>query len=315
MVLSCIALVFPPFAPNMWILSLSIVILGLFLSSLDCAMNAHAVAVERVYAKPIMSSLHGLFSIGGVVFAAFGSAMAALNVVPEIHFFISAVVLLILGLATKGWLLPASADATGEKVKASLHLDSLKQLWSSSVLMASGVVMLCCFLIEGAMGDWSGVFLHKVLGTDTGFAALGYTAFSATMCSARLTGDWIKQRIGATAIISAGSLIAIGGLALVVFPSVPVLAVLGFALVGLGVANIVPLGFSCAGNAPNSQPGMAIASVSMMGYVGLLAGPPMVGFLAQLLTLRVALGLLTLLIIAMICMAGGMIGGHGEELG
>jgi fucose permease len=314
MVFSCFALVFPAFAPNMWFLALSVVALGLFLGSMDVAMNAHAVAVERAYGQPIMSFFHALFSVGGIVFASFGAAMAAMRIDPTVHFCISAVVLLITGMISKRWLLPASADATGAKVGASLHLESLRQLTGSSVLLAAGVIMFCCFLVEGAMGDWSGVFLHQTLKTDPGFAALGYASFSATMCIGRLTGDAVNKAMGARNIVTFGSLIAIAGLTLVVAPLNPYMAVAGFALVGIGVANIVPIAFSCAGNAPNTQPGLAIASVSLMGYFGLLAGPPIVGFAAEALTLRVALCLLAVLAVTMICMAGRVSDSASEKL-
>jgi fucose permease len=144
--------------------------------------------------------------------------------------------------------------------------------------------------------------------------ALGYASFSATMCIGRLTGDAVNKAMGARNIVTFGSLIAIAGLTLVVAPLNPYMAVAGFALVGIGVANIVPIAFSCAGNAPNTQPGLAIASVSLMGYFGLLAGPPIVGFAAEALTLRVALCLLAVLAVTMICMAGRVSDSASEKL-
>jgi fucose permease len=251
MILSCFSLLLPAFAPNLVLLSLSVGALGLFLGSMDVAMNAHAIAIERAYGRPIMSSFHALFSIGGVSGAALGTLMAGMNVAPEVHFCISAVILLMLGLVSKRWLLPASADATGSKISASIHLETLQSLFSSKFLLAASIIMFCCFLVEGAMGDWSGVFLRQVLKTDSGFAVLGYACFSVTMCIGRLTGDAVIQKLGAFTVICVGCLVALAGLCLVIVPSNAISALFGFACIGIGVSNIVPIAFSCGGNAPN----------------------------------------------------------------
>lgn len=266
-------------------------------------MNAHAVAVERAYGRPIMSSFHALFSIGGIAGACLGAVMAGLKVNPEMHFPISAVILLIAGLFCKNWLLPASADATGAKVSGSIHAQTLKLLLSSNYLLALSVMMFCCFLVEGAMGDWSGVFLQQTLKTDAGFAALGYASFSVAMTLGRLFGDKLNQKFGAGAMVRYGCAVALLGLCLIIFPSIPTCALLGFAAVGLGVSNIVPICFTSAGNAPDMEPGPTIATVALVGYFGLLAGPPIIGFAAEILTLRIALALLSILLISMVFLA------------
>jgi MFS family permease len=300
---TCLSLVFPAFAPGLVALSLSVAALGLFAGSLDVAMNAQAVAVERAYGRPIMSAFHALFSVGGIAGACFGALMASMGVAPELHFPASAIALLAAGFFCKNWLLPASADRTGAKVSGSIHLDTLKLLSSSGFLLALSVMMFCCFLVEGAMGDWSGVFLQQSLKTDAGFAALGYASFSVAMTIGRLLGDKLNLKFGATAMVRYGCVVALIGLCLIIFPANPVLALFGFALIGLGVSNIVPLCFTSAGNAPNMEPGPTIATVALVGYFGLLAGPPIIGFAAEILTLRIALALLSILLISMILLA------------
>lgn len=303
LVFTCLTLIFPAYAPDLISLSASVAALGLFAGSMDVAMNAHAVAVERAYQRPIMSAFHALFSIGGIAGACLGAVMASFKISPELHFPAVAAVLLLSGLLCKGWLLPASADKTGAKVSGSMHLDTLKLLSSSSFLLALSVMMFCCFLVEGAMGDWSGVFLQQSLKTDAGFAALGYAGFSVAMTAGRLLGDKLNTRFGAAAMVRYGCLVALVGLCLIIFPANPVLALCGFSLIGLGVANIVPICFTSAGNAPNMEPGPTIATVALVGYFGLLAGPPIIGFAAEILTLRLALALLCILLISMIFLA------------
>jgi MFS family permease len=300
---TCLSLVFPAYAPNLLLLSLSVVALGLFAGSMDVAMNAHAVAVERVYSRSIMSGFHALFSIGGIVGACFGAFMASLKVAPEIHFPISAALLLIAGLACQNWLLPADVDATGAHVSGSMHLDTLKLLIDSPFLLALSIMMFCCFLVEGAMGDWGAVFLQHTLKTDAGFAALGYASFSVAMSVGRLAGDKLNEKFGSAAIVRGGCVIALVGLCLIIFPVNAFLALLGFASIGLGVSNIVPIAFTSAGNAPDVEPGPSIATVALVGYFGLLAGPPLIGFIAELVTLRNALALLSILLISMIILA------------
>jgi MFS family permease len=303
MILTCISLVFPAYAPNLLLLSLAVISLGLFAGSLDVAMNAHAVAVERAYRRSIMSSFHALFSIGGIAGACFGAVMASMKVSIEVHFPISAALLLVTGLTCKNWLLPASADATGREVSGSLHLNTLKLLFNSQYLLALSIMMFCCFLVEGAMGDWSGVFLQQTLKTEPGFAALGYASFSVAMSVGRLLGDKLNEKFGSAVMVRGGSLFALAGLCLIIFPSNPLLALLGFASIGLGVSNIVPIAFTAAGNAPDMEPGPSIATVALVGYFGLLAGPPVIGFVAEFLTLRNALALLSILLIGMMFLA------------
>jgi fucose permease len=266
-------------------------------------MNAHAVAVEKLHSSSIMSSFHALFSIGGIAGAVVGALLAWMGVGLEVHFLGSAIVLCLIGAFMQRSLLPASYDATGTAVKATAHLETLKYLFGSRVLFAISVTMFCCFLVEGAVGDWSGVYLRRVLGTDPGFAALGYASFSVAMCIGRLTGDYLIERFGRLRLMILGALLALLGVSIVLIPKLSICALIGFALIGLGVANIVPISFTAAGNSKEIEPGIAIATVSLMGYFGLLLGPPSIGFLAQAITLRSALWLLSILLIIIVLLS------------
>jgi MFS family permease len=315
---SCAALVLPAFAPNLPSLALSVVVLGIFLGSLDVAMNAHAVVVEKLHGSSIMSSFHALFSIGGIAGAIAGAIFAWLGIGLEVHFVGSAVVLCILGAVMQRWLLPASFDSTGTKMEGSAHLETLKCLYGSKLLFAISITMFCCFLVEGAVGDWSGVYLRRVLDADSGFAALGYACFSVAMCVGRLTGDYLIKRFGRLLLIRIGALMALAGVCVVLIPKIAVSALVGFSLIGLGVANTVPIGFTAAGNSQEVEASKAIATVSLLGYLGLLVGPPVIGFLAQAVTLPIALWLLGVLLVVIVVLskdvvAAGTAGGANRE--
>ncbi|HEY9758697.1 MAG TPA: MFS transporter [Oculatellaceae cyanobacterium] len=317
---SCAALILPAFAPNLLCLALSVVILGIFLGSLDVAMNAHAVVVEKLHGSSIMSSFHALFSIGGIAGAIVGALSAWSGVGLEAHFVGSAIVLCVLGAVMQRWLLPSSYDSTGTKVEGNAHLETLKCLFGSRLLFAISITMFCCFLVEGAVGDWSGVYLRRILGSDPGFAALGYACFSVTMCVGRLTGDALIKRFGRLLLIRLGAIVALAGVCIVLIPKVPISALIGFSLIGLGVANTVPIGFAAAGNSQDVETGKAIATVSLLGYLGLLVGPPTIGFLAQAITLPSALWLLGILLLLVVVLSKDVVavgtksGANGESL-
>lgn len=283
------------------ILSLVVTAFGLTLGTMDVAMNSHAVVVEKVYDRPIMSSFHALFSIGGIAGACGGAGIAHLNISPEKHFLGISVFLLLLNLATYRFLLPADVDKNKEDGNGVNIKESLAYFAKDKALVAISIIMFSCFLTEGAIGDWSSVFMHTVLMTDTGVAALGYAAFSVTMAIGRLTGDLLVARLGRLTVVRGGSMLAAIGLLMVIVPtSYPVaLSIVGFSLIGLGVANIVPVAFSAAGNVKGISAASAIATVALIGYFGLLAGPPIIGFLAEIITLRLALITIAMLLATM----------------
>jgi len=158
-----------------------------------------------------------------------------------------------------------------------------------------GIVAFCVMLSEGAMADWSAIYLRRTLETGPGLAAAGYAVFSLAMAVCRLTGDRLTQRLGPVGMVRIGGTIAATGLGLSLVIAQPVAALIGFASVGVGLSSLVPIVFSAAGRTPGIAPGLALSAVTTTGYCGFLCGPPLIGFVADFLTLRVALGIVVIM--------------------
>lgn len=272
-------------AKETWVFALCLFLFGISHGSVDVAMNAQAVQVERKYRRPIMSSFHALFSIGGLSGAATGGLIAAMGWKPANHFFLVAVAMGLLSVVVLPHLLPTiETRAAGTRTFA----------LPSKALIGVGVIALCIMMGEGAMADWSAVYLRRVVETPEGIAAMGYAAFSIAMATGRIVGDRVIARFGPENLVRAGGGLAATGLMMALLIPSPVFVLAGLACVGAGFATIVPMAFSAAGNARDVSPGVAIASVTTMGYLGFLLGPPLIGFLAQGVGLRVALGVIVL---------------------
>jgi len=291
------------FSGNLVALCLLVGVFGLLLGTMDVAMNSHAVVVERAYQRSIMSGFHAQFSLGGIFGSTMGAIMAHFAIKPEIHFALCAVFLALLGAYFQKSLLSSQADKNTSTESSGTMKNSLAHFARSKRLIALSTIMFCCFLIEGAVGDWSGVYLKGTLMADAGTAALAYASFSVLMTGGRFCGDWLNETLGKTMLVVGGSALALVGLLLIILFSNAWLAIAGFALIGLGVSNIVPIAFTAAGNVSEIPTGSAIATVALIGYFGLLAGPPIIGFTAELITLRLALLLLGALLVTMIVMA------------
>ncbi|MEI9999954.1 MAG: MFS transporter [Verrucomicrobiota bacterium] len=293
-------------APTGVALALALFAFGAGHGALDVSMNAQAVLVEKAYRRPIMSSFHALFSTGGLVGAAAGGFIAAAGLSPALHFALAAAVLGLAAMATFPYLLPASERAQ-EVARAEVKAEKRALLsWPSRGLLALGAIALCLMIGEGAMADWSAIYLRRVIGTPEGLAAAGYAAFSIAMAGGRFFGDGLAARFGAVALVRGSAIFALLGLALVLAtPFVP-LAMIGFAVVGLGFAAIVPQVFSAAGHRAGTDPGVALATVTTLGYLGFLFGPPAIGFAAGLIGLRLALGILVLTTFLALMLAGSV---------
>jgi MFS family permease len=287
----------PLLAPEPWLLPIALVVLGASSGAMDVSMNAHGVAVERILHRPIMSSLHAGWSFGGLAGAALVATGGGLGLDPRMETLLATAVLVLLLVACLRRLGEGSATAEAP---------------SGFVRPTRGVVVLAllCLIImvtEGAMADWGGVYLTRDLGTTTAIAALAFAAFSGGMTAGRVFGDWLNHRLGAATLMQGGTAlagVALGGMLLLAEPA---LAIGGFFLVGLGVANGVPLIFSAAGHAPTGESGPNIAAVSSMGSIGFLAGPPFIGFFAEATSLPLALSTLCLGL-AVVTIAGRRIG-------
>ena len=286
-VAACAAMVLPALAWNLGSLAFALLLLGMSLGSLDISMNTQGVAVERGYGRPIMSGIHGSYSVGVIAGAAVGSLAARAGIDPLVHFAVAAVVLGAVGLAASRALLGPEADEPAESgEEASLRPLRLR---SHPSLIALGVIAFCCLFSEGAVDDWSGVYLHEVQGASLGVAPLAAAACGAGMAIGRFAGDAVIARFGRPATLWRAALIGGTGMAIAVAAPTPAVAIAGYGILGLGVATIVPIAFTLAGNTAGVAPAWAISRVTTLGYAGLFSSPPVIGLVAHQVGLTAAL--------------------------
>lgn len=256
-------------APNLPLLAAALLVFGAAGGSMDVAMNAHGAEVECRLSRTYMSSFHGMWSVGGLVGAGLGGLLLAVASAP-IQAIAAVAILAAVALASQRYLL-ARVEAPEDHVHASLRPDL--------VAVTLGGMTALAFAIEGAVLDWSSIYMRSELGSPAEIAGLGFAAFSATMAAGRFIGDRLRTRWGASAIIRGGTALAVVGLLAGPATGSTVGAVAGFALVGIGLSNIVPVLISAAGASRNGA--AAIATVTTLGYGGLLIAPPFLGFVAD----------------------------------
>ena len=271
----CAAIALPGFAFSQLTLGLSLCGLGLAAGAMDVSMNAHGVAVERLARRPLMSGFHAFFSLGGIAGAALGGLVAAAGIEPRTHFAGAAMIAVAISVPAILALLPGHVDVVAHENRRRLRI--------TPVLAGLSALAFCFFLAEGAVADWSALYLQSTADMTASASALGYALFSAAMTVGRLSGDSLRRRFPPEVIIRAGSVTAAAGLALAL--AIPSAALVGFAIVGAGCSIVVPLVFAAAG----SNSGSALALVTGCGYMGLFACPPAIGFAAGAFTLRIAL--------------------------
>jgi MFS family permease len=294
--LFCAVLPLPLLAPSFPLLLTAFVLFGIGIGALDVAMNAHAVLVEERYGRPIMSSFHGLFSLGGLVGAALAGGAMQVGLPPAPHLVIAVAVLGAGVLAAWPQLLPTAPAPAGGPLF----------VLPRGRLAVLGAVALIAFMAEGAMGDWSAIYIRMDLGASPATAAWGFAAFSLTMAIGRFSGDRLVARFSPAAILVAGAVIGAATLGAALLAGHPAAAVIGFAGMGLGLANIAPIVFSAAGRLPELAPGIGIAAVSTAGYCGFLAGPPLIGLIAEASGLPAGLGLVAVAVGFMILGVGAL---------
>jgi MFS family permease len=273
---------------NWLALVLSLIPFGFFNGLMDVSMNSQAAAFERCTGRSVMSSFHALFSLGGLVGTLFGAALLAVNCTPPAHVLIASVPFMIGGCFLYRGLIPEERHDGALRFFISIPTRNLIPL---------AVMAFVFFLAEGAVFDWSGVFLKTELQVDISAAGIGYGAFSLLMASVRFSGDFWVARFGRLVVFVVGAVIGAAGLVLACLARNYLIAVAGFGLVGAGLANCIPLIFSAAARQSGVSFGRAIASVASAGYFGLFAGPPIIGSVAQLIGLE---GALLLVAVAMI---------------
>ena len=277
--LACLALPLPFLAPNAALLALALFVLGASSGSMDVAMNAQAVRVEALRTTPIMSSFHGAWSLAALA-GAVTTSLVHLAGIPAL-----AQVVTVSLVAALVQIVVAIEFERGD------HADEPPVLLAipPRVVLGLGFACFCAMLAEGAVGDWSAVYLREDLGAAAAVAPLGYAASSLAMALGRLTGDAVVRRFGAASTIVVGGILVVVGMSAGLLLAQPFAAIAGFALVGLGLANAVPVMFSAAGRVRDVPAGTALASASTMGYTGFLVGPTVIGLVAQATSLTTAL--------------------------
>lgn len=285
-VMYCICLVWIGFAPQVIWLGIALVMMGASGNLLNIAENTQGILVEGLYGKPILSSFHGMFSIGGMLGAAFSGLMALWYVPPSLHFLGVGSVFLLIPLLQASWLFKSDYGAA---------TDQPLFVMPDKGILKLGVIAFCVMMGEGAMADWSSVYIRQNIPLHLSLATAGYTSFSLAMALGRFTGDWVNSRLGSVRLLYLSGILAAAGILIsVIFPDIWVV-IAGFALVGAGFSTVVPLAYSSAGRSVTMPPSMALAAVTTVGFLGFLAGPPLIGFTAQLISLRAALLILVVL--------------------
>lgn len=284
--LLCLLLPVLATAPSMLSLAIALALFGASMGMLDCAMNIQAVLVEKATDAAVMSGFHGMYSLGGIAGAAGMTALLSLGMAP-LSASLVVVALVIAGLAWAG----------KDFLRLGSERDGPLFAVPRGIVLFLGALCFIVFLTEGAMLDWSAVFLVLARDIDPAMAGLGYAAFAATMTVGRLTGDALVNRLGGMRIVLFGGGCAAVGLALaLLLPGWPA-ALVGFALVGAGCSNIVPVLFSAVGRQQRMPQASAIPAMVSLGYAGILLGPATIGFLAHWSNLSWALGSLVLLLL------------------
>jgi MFS family permease len=250
---------------------------------LDVAMNANASEVEAARGIPTMSSFHGFFSLGGLIGAALGGLLIAAGLGDGSGALaVSVAIAIVVALCARGLLAVPPAP----------HASHFALPRGPALFL--GMLGLLCFAVEGALVDWSALLLTERTQVDTASAALGYSAFSVTMAACRFAGDRLVLRFGSLRVMTVGGLGMFAGLMLAVVSTHFWLSALGFALIGLSAANVVPLIFAAAARMPGMSAGGGLATVATLGYAGLLMAPPLIGSIAAHTNIAVALGILSL---------------------
>jgi MFS family permease len=275
-------------------LAIAQLILGASLGTLDVAMNVHAIEVERAAPEPLMSGFHGLFSVGGLAGSAAITGLLSIGASPLRAVLIAAAGMLATLAVTAPRLLRVRPAGPRGPLLVMPH----------GIVLLLGALAFAMFLVEGAVLDWSALLLTADRGFPTASGGLGYSAFSVAMSAGRLAGDRVVAALGPRRTLQAGGALAIAGFVLLLAFRSPAAALAGFALIGLGSSNLVPVLFSAAGRQRAMPAALAVASLTTIGYAGALAGPALVGFVAQATSLPAAFAVLALLVAALPVAAG-----------
>jgi MFS family permease len=280
-IMFCLFVLGPPHAPTMPLFVLAGMLLGASIGSMDVAMNAHGLAAEHALKKPILSVLHGAFSLGAIL-GAFASAPLIYAFGPTWQLVLTSAVCLVAQLAAARFFLPASVD----KGLSGSHF-----AWPTRATIGLGALCFLALMIEGSILDWGAIYFRERFLVDAAYAAFAFGAYQGGMAFARFTGDYLRIKFGAVRLVFVSALMTAAGTALGLLAPSFTTAMIAFIFAGIGIGNVAPVLFAGGGRLEPDAPGRGIAAVTTMGYTGFLAGPPIIGFAAELSTLQIGLGL------------------------
>ncbi len=287
LVLYALILLLIGMAANRWQLMGVLLLFGIVGNLSNISVNTQAVGVEAIYQRSVMASFHGMWSVAGFTAAAIGAYMIGNGVIPYEHFLIILAVMLLTLVLTFRHALKEDVNSGNTSQKFFVKPDR--------PLLNLGLITFCSMICEGAMFDWSGIYFQKVVLAEKAWIGAGYTIFMCTMATGRFIADWFSTRFGLQRTLQVSGLLTASGLAIsVLFPTL-VPALIGFFLVGFGVSSIVPLVYSAAGRSKTMPAGMALAAVSSIGFLGFLFGPPLIGLLADVSSLRLSFAFIALM--------------------
>jgi MFS family permease len=277
----CVTVFGPMFAPTLPLFIVAGILMGAAIGSMDVAMNSHGIAVEKALSLPTMSIFHGGFSVGAMIGTFAGSALLQqFGAVVEASAMVA--ICLVLLLISIRFLLPASVD----KGLSGSHF-----ALPTRATIGLGLLCFLVLMVEGSVLDWAAIMMREKFAVTASFAALAFGCYQGGMAVARFSGDWLRQRVGAVPLVAVSALMAAAGTTAALAAPDPVLALIGFVVGGLGIGNTAPVLFAGGGRLEPDAPGRGIAAVTTLGYAGFLAGPPLIGLAAELVTLPWALGL------------------------
>jgi MFS family permease len=276
------------FTHNFWLAGLSFFLIGMNNGAMDVSMNGQAVFVERLYKKPIMSSFHAIFSVGMALGAGIGAFFSKMDYALLTQFSSMALIGFVANLWATANLIPDNfTEKTVENLPKKKSAAGF-QLPTATILPL-GIIAFCAMTGEGSMADWSAIFMHKIVGASASFSAIAFGVFATAMVIGRFAGDYLTQKWGIHKLLIINSLCAIFGLSLALIFANTTATLIGFFFVGLGLATVVPIIYSAAGNTKGVEPSVGIAMATTIGYAGFFIGPPVIGFLADQFDLRIAL--------------------------
>jgi MFS family permease len=277
----CLTFLAPVSAPSFALFCIGGFLMGMAIGSMDVSMNAHGLAVEQTLRFPTMSLFHGMFSAGGMAGTFIGAAvMKAVGPLPQAMIFSAACLIML--IAAKPHLLPGAVDKGASRSGL---------VFPSRATLGLGLLCFLALLIEGSILDWAAILLRERFVLEAGTAALAFGVYQGGMAIARLTGDKLRMLIGAVMLVRASASLTAVGTAVALFAPWPVLVFAGFVFAGLGIGNVAPVLFAGGGRMERESPAHGIAAVTTLGYTGFLAGPPIIGFTAEITGLQLALGL------------------------